>query len=50
MPSAFLGILARLNDESPKRDEVTGDWRKLHNEDFHNLYTSPSVHCVSRFY
>jgi hypothetical protein len=22
----------------PKRDEVTGDWRKLHNEELHNLY------------
>jgi hypothetical protein len=27
----------------PKRDEVTGDWRKLHNEELHNLYSSPSV-------
>jgi hypothetical protein len=27
----------------PKRDEVTGDWRKLHNEDLHNLYSSPSI-------
>jgi hypothetical protein len=26
----------------PKRDEVT-DWRKLHNEEFHNLYSSPSI-------
>jgi hypothetical protein len=26
----------------PKRDEVTGGWRKLHNE-FHNLYSSPSI-------
>jgi hypothetical protein len=25
------------------RDEVTGDWRKLHNEELHNLYSSPSV-------
>jgi hypothetical protein len=23
----------------PKRDEVTGDWRKLHNEELHNLYS-----------
>jgi hypothetical protein len=22
----------------PKRDEVTGDWRKLHNEELHKLY------------
>jgi hypothetical protein len=25
----------------PKRDEVTGDWRKLHNEVLHSLYSSP---------
>jgi hypothetical protein len=25
-----------------KRDEVTGGWRKLHNEELHNLYSSPS--------
>jgi hypothetical protein len=24
----------------PKRDEVTGDWRKLHNEELHNYYSS----------
>jgi hypothetical protein len=22
---------------------VTGEWRKLHNEDFHDLYSSPSI-------
>jgi hypothetical protein len=27
----------------PKRDEVTGSWRKLHNEELHNLYFSPSI-------
>jgi hypothetical protein len=27
----------------PKRDEVTGEWRKLHNEEFQNLYSSPSI-------
>jgi hypothetical protein len=26
----------------PKRDEVMGVWRKLHNEEFHNLYSPPS--------
>jgi hypothetical protein len=26
-----------------KRDEVTGGWRKLHNEELHNLYFSPNV-------
>jgi hypothetical protein len=24
----------------PKRDEVIGEWRKLHNEELHNLYSS----------
>jgi hypothetical protein len=27
----------------PKRDVVTGGWRKLHNEELHNLYRSPSI-------
>jgi hypothetical protein len=27
----------------PKRDEVTGEWRKLHNEELHNLYSSPDM-------
>jgi hypothetical protein len=27
----------------PKRDEVTGEWRKLHSEERHDLYTSPSI-------
>jgi hypothetical protein len=27
----------------PKRDEVTEDWRKLHNEELHNLYSSPNI-------
>jgi hypothetical protein len=27
----------------PKRDEVTGEWGKLHNEELHNLYSSPSI-------
>jgi hypothetical protein len=27
----------------PKRDEVTRGWRNLHNEELHNLYSSPSI-------
>jgi hypothetical protein len=27
----------------PKSDEVTGDLRKLHNEEYHNLCSSPNI-------
>jgi hypothetical protein len=27
----------------PKRDEITGEWRKLHNEELHILYSSPNI-------
>jgi hypothetical protein len=30
----------------PKREEVTGKWRKLHNEALHNLYSSPDIAWV----
>jgi hypothetical protein len=33
----------------PKRDEVTGGWRKLHNEELHDLYSSPSIIRVMRW-
>jgi hypothetical protein len=34
-------VLRRIFE--PKRDEVTGEWRKLHNKELHDLYSSPSV-------
>jgi hypothetical protein len=34
-------VLRRLF--GPKRDRVTGGWRKLHNEELHNFYSSPSI-------
>jgi hypothetical protein len=36
-----LRVLRRIF--GPKRDEVKGDWRKLHNEELHNLYSSPNI-------
>jgi hypothetical protein len=27
----------------PKRDEVTGGWRTLHNEELHSLYAFPNI-------
>jgi hypothetical protein len=39
--SFFLNLMRRIF--GPKRDEVTGEWRKLHNEELHDLYSSPSI-------
>ena len=30
----------------PKRDEVAGEWRKLHNEELNDLYSSPNISRV----
>jgi hypothetical protein len=34
-------VLRRLF--GPKREEVAGGWRRLHNEELHNLYASPNI-------
>jgi hypothetical protein len=33
----------------PKRDEVTGEWRKLHNEELHDLYSTPNIIIIIIF-
>ena len=35
------GVLKRIF--VPKRDKVTGEWRKLHNEELNDLYCSPNI-------
>jgi hypothetical protein len=37
----ILKVLRRIF--GPKGNRVTGGWRKLHNEELHNLYSSPSI-------
>jgi hypothetical protein len=35
------GVLRRILER--KREEEEGGWRKLHNEELHNLYSSPNI-------
>jgi hypothetical protein len=30
----------------PKREKVTGGWRKWHNEELHGLYSSPNIQAI----
>jgi hypothetical protein len=39
-------VLRKLS--GPKRDEIVGDWRKLHDKELHNLYGSPNRMIKSR--
>ena len=38
------GLLRRIFE--PKTDKVTGEWRKLHNEELNDLYSSPNIFQV----
>jgi hypothetical protein len=38
-------VLRRIG---PKRDEMSGDWRRLQNEEPHKLYASPNVVRVTK--
>jgi hypothetical protein len=39
-------VLSRIF--GPKRDEVTGEWRKLHNEELNDLYSLPSIIRITK--
>ena len=39
--TVFYRVLRRVF--GPKRDEVTGEWRKLHNEKLNDLYSLPNI-------
>ena len=39
--SSGLIVLKRIF--GPRRDEVTGEWRRLHNEELNDLYCSPTI-------
>jgi hypothetical protein len=39
-------VLKRIS--GPKREEVGGGWRRLHNEELHYLYDSPNVIRMSK--
>jgi len=40
--SAFENMVLR-RIFGPRRDEVTGEWRRLHNEELNNMYCSPKI-------
>ena len=45
MSTSFKDSILLVNDavSQPKRDGVTGEWRKLHNEELNSLYRSPNI-------
>jgi hypothetical protein len=45
-PDSVVVVLRRIF--GPRRDEVTGEWRRLHNEELNDLYCSPNIVRVRR--
>jgi hypothetical protein len=45
MLATFCPIILRVTEKifGPKREDVTGDWKRLPNEQFHDLYSSLNV-------
>jgi hypothetical protein len=43
LATAITASLVLRRIFGPKRDEETGGWRKLHNEELHNLHSSQSI-------
>jgi hypothetical protein len=43
-----MGLWVLRNIFGPKKDEVVEGWRKLHNEELHNFYSSPSIIKTSK--
>jgi hypothetical protein len=43
IPPFYISQILSANVFGPKRDEVAGDWRKLHSEELNDLYCSPSI-------
>ena len=39
--SVMYNVLRRIF--GPRKDEVTGEWRRLHNEELNDLYSSPNI-------
>jgi len=47
-PKVFEKIMLR-RIIGPRRDDVTGEWRKLHNEELNDLYSSPNIVRVIKY-
>jgi hypothetical protein len=44
--SHLLSIIRLFNLFGPKREEVAGGWRRIHNDELHNFYASPNIRVI----